>query len=190
MKKWAIAGMVVLMAAAILGACASADTQAGGETQADAAANASPAEYTDAGYGAAGALADDTYTLDEMLTYALQDEYLARYEYALIMDEYGEIKPFVNIKKAEEQHIAELLPLFDKYSVDVPEDESAAYAVMPETLLEAGETGVQAEIDNIAMYEKFLQRDLPDDVRDVFEALKSASEKHLEAFERLVRRES
>jgi rubrerythrin len=40
------------------------------------------------------------------------------------------------------------------------------------------------------MYEAFLKRDLPNDVRDVFEALKSASGKHLEAFERLVRREA
>ena len=185
----------LLIVSAFLGACspAGAENAAGSqvETQADTeGASVQQEEPADTGYGAKGALADDAYTLEVMLTYALQDEYLARYEYELIMDKYGEITPFVNIKEAEEKHISELLPLFEKYGIEVPEDESAEYAVMPESLLEAGETGVQAEIDNIAMYEAFLKQDIPEDVGEVFEALKKASENHLQAFERLVRRES
>jgi hypothetical protein len=35
--------------------------------------------------------------------------------------------------------------------------------VIPASLLEAAETGVQAEINNIAMYEKFLTYSLPQD---------------------------
>ena len=42
-----------------------------------------------------------------------------------------------------------------------------------------------AEVKNIAMYEKFLDQDLPDDIRLVFANLMQASEKHLAAFERL-----
>jgi hypothetical protein len=34
------------------------------------------------------------------------------------------------------------------------------------------------------MYESFLKQDLPQDVRDVFEALMAASEKHLQSFSR------
>ncbi|MCK5008763.1 MAG: DUF2202 domain-containing protein [Spirochaetales bacterium] len=37
-------------------------------------------------------------------------------------------------------------------------------------------------MDNIAMYESFLQEDLPEDVRDLFERLQQASENHLRAF--------
>ena len=40
------------------------------------------------------------------------------------------------------------------------------------------------EIENIAMYERFLQQELPKDVRQVFESLKNASENHLRAFRR------
>lgn len=36
------------------------------------------------------------------------------------------------------------------------------------------------------MYESFLKENLPDDVREVFEALMNASEKHLAAFQRQV----
>lgn len=47
---------------------------------------------------------------------------------------------------------------------------------------------VQAEIDNIAMYEIFLSHDLPEQVADVFSALKSGSESHLLAFQKQVDR--
>ena len=36
------------------------------------------------------------------------------------------------------------------------------------------------------MYESFLKENLPDDVREVFESLMNASEKHLAAFQRQV----
>lgn len=138
----------------------------------------------EADYGAAGASVDGSFTLEEMLSYALEDEYLARAEYEKIMEAYGTIRPFSNIMKAEETHIDLLLPLFEAYGVVLPEDASGEHVAIPESLGAAFETGVQAEIDNIAMYDKFLGEDLPEDVRAVFEALKRASESHLSAFER------
>jgi len=57
-------------------------------------------------YGAKGALEQAgqlDLTLEEMLRYALQDEYLARAEYELIMKEYGTMRPFSNIMSAEER---------------------------------------------------------------------------------------
>jgi len=135
-------------------------------------------------YGAAGASSAESYTLEEMLDYALEDEYLAKAEYEKIMDEYGEQRPFMNIMEAEKTHIELLLPLFEAYGIDVASDDSADYVVIPASVEEALEVGVQAEIDNIAMYEKFLAGDLPEDVREVFEELMNASKNHLAAFER------
>ncbi|NDL67238.1 DUF2202 domain-containing protein [Clostridiales bacterium F-3ap] len=136
-------------------------------------------------YGAGGAEADTDLTLKEMLDYAIQDEYLARAEYEAIMEEFDVTRPFSNIMEAEEQHISALLPLFEKYGIPVPEDTAAEHVVIPETLKETFEIGVQAEIDNIAMYEKFLtQPDLPEDMGIVFTALRDASVHHLAAFER------
>ena len=136
------------------------------------------------GFGAAALSEGKTYTVDEMLTYAIQDEFLAQAEYKVIMDAYGVQRPFVNIMKAEGAHVRRLLPLFTAYSVPVPEDTALEHTVKPEALQAAYEAGVTAEVHNIAMYETFLKQDnLPDDVRGVFEALMRASQNHLRAFE-------
>jgi hypothetical protein len=136
-------------------------------------------------FGSAGALAQETpITLEAMLDYAIQDEYAALAEYEAIMNEFGVQRPFTNISKAEETHIEWLLPLFETYGYDVPENNAADLTAIPETLAETYAIGVTAEINNIDMYEKFLETDLPDDVASVFEALKNASVNHLKAFER------
>lgn len=124
-----------------------------------------------------------TYTVEEMLNYALQDEYLAQAEYQAIIDTYGEIKPFTNIVLAEQTHIDLLLPLFETYGYVVPENTAADSVVVPESITAAFATGIDAENANIAMYETFLAQDnLPDDVRAAFEYLVSASANHLAAF--------
>ncbi|MDW7670521.1 MAG: DUF2202 domain-containing protein [Bacillota bacterium] len=136
--------------------------------------------------GAAAALSGSAHTLEEMLTYAIEDEYLAQAEYALILDTFDVTRPFSNIIKAEGTHIRLLTPLLAAYDVEVPEKDWASLVSLPGTLAEAYKVGVEAEVINIAMYEQFLQQDLPDDVEAVFERLKAASEKHLAAFQRQV----
>ena len=140
------------------------------------------------GYGAKGALADKNLTINDMLMYAVQDEYLAHGEYLAIVDKFGSQKPYTNIISAEETHLAYLKEVYLAYGLDFPADESAGHIVVPANLLEAAETGVQAEIDNIAMYELFLTYDLPENVFEVFSALKSGSDSHLLAFQKQVDR--
>ncbi|OJU10975.1 MAG: hypothetical protein BGN88_12425 [Clostridiales bacterium 43-6] len=136
-----------------------------------------------AGYGAAGALGDPSLSLADMLTYAMQDESIARAEYAAILATYGSVRPFTNIIRAEESHILALQPLFEAYGIAVPADESASLVTTVPSLTEAYQTGVSAEVNNIAMYETFLDQNLPDNVRVVFESLMRASENHLRAFQ-------
>lgn len=134
--------------------------------------------------GASGALADNDYTLNEMLVYAMEDEHLAQAEYDAIMDEYGVQRPFSNIINAEAYHISLLEPLFEEYGVDLPDEDWGSIIIVPDTIEEAYSAGIEAEEKNIAMYEEFLDEDIPEDVKDVFEKLKDASERHLAAFER------
>ena len=136
--------------------------------------------------GAAGASVDTEYSLEEMLVYAIEDEYLAQAEYDVIMDTYGVQKPFSNIIKAEATHISLLEPLFEEYGVTIPEKDWESLVVVPETVDAAYAIGVDAEEKNIAMYERFLKENLPDNVKEVFEELMNASEKHLTAFQRQV----
>lgn len=145
---------------------------------------------TEEPFGAESALIDEEYSLKEMLVYAIQDEYLAQAEYDVIMSEFGVDRPFSNISKAEAKHIELLLPLFEAHGITVPENNAADKTVIPSTLSEIYSTGIEAEIKNIDMYEKFLEEDLPEDVRSAFESLKAASENHLEAFKRASEGES
>ncbi len=123
-------------------------------------------------------------TLENMLTKAIQDEYMARSEYDLMMEKFDVSRPFSNITGAEEMHINALEDLFETYDLTIPKDESQIYVLEPESLQDNYEMGISAEIANIEMYEHFLSQSLPSDVRIVFEHLKRGSENHLKAFQR------
>lgn len=138
------------------------------------------------GYGAKGALQDNSLSIGDMLAYAVQDEYLAQREYIAIMETFNTTSPYSNIKRSEESHLALLQNVYEVNKMTFPKDESASQLIVPKSLLEAAETGVKVEIDNIAMYDKFLKEDLPENIRTVFEQLRDASQKHLQAFERQV----
>ncbi len=182
MKKIIILILTIAAMFTIIGC--SANDESVNEALNNDSVNVNNAEYD---YGAKSALEKEEMTIEEMLHYAIQDEYLARQEYEMIMDEYGEQRPFSNIIKAEETHIELLKDIYEKYGYDMPKDTAAEYAVLPDSLEEAFDIGVQAEIDNIAMYNKFLESELPDDITDVFTELRDGSVNHLAAFERGVR---
>lgn len=120
------------------------------------------------------------YSLEDMLVYAMLDEIHAKQTYEAMIDVYGDARPFNRIVVAEQKHMDLLLPLFETYQIDVPSGDIDV--LVPETMEEALEAGVEAEIANIALYEAFLSQELPDDVRAVFESLVAASNNHLEAF--------
>lgn len=147
------------------------------------AAHAQPEVPAD--FGAKGALQDSSITLDEALVYAIQDEYLAQARYDAVMGKFGNIRPFSNIKAAEQQHISALVALFQKYNKQIPEDNAKQYVTAPASLKEAFNQGVQGEIDNIAMYDKLKAiTALPEDAKIVFTQLGNASKNHLRAFQR------
>lgn len=134
-------------------------------------------------YGSLGAISQESFTIEAMLIYALEDEYAARTEYEYILTNFDVTTPFSNIIMSEENHISMLLPLFETYNIDVISDESSEHLIIVNDLQETYETGVIAEEYNIAMYELFLSQDnLPDDLADVFTRLRDASINHLNAF--------
>jgi hypothetical protein len=140
---------------------------------------------------APGPIADGAYTgeLDESeaeaLLMALEDEYKAWSVYDQVVTDLGAARPFINVQRAEENHIAALVTLFDRYGLDVPVNAWADNVPHFDTLAEACEAGVQAEIENAALYDELLSMvDNPELIR-VFQSLQRASQtKHLPAFER------
>jgi len=126
---------------------------------------------------------------------ALQDERHAEAFYAAVMAKFGDARPFSNIIKAERQHEAMLIGLYETYGIAVPENNYATGAqkapAAPETLVEACKIGVEAEIANRDLYDGKL---LPavaayPDITRVMQGLRDASEEnHLPAFQRCVGR--
>jgi len=146
-------------------------------------------------------LADDCLLVDDLeypagelsvdakkaLDEAINDEYKALSTYETVIAKFGAVRPFSMIKGAEEQHIASLKAVYDKYGLTVPENTWANQVTTPTSLQEACQVGVDAEIANAKLYKDQL---LPmvkdyDDIVSVFTNLMNASEqKHLPAFER------
>lgn len=141
-------------------------------------------EDSNSNYGSNGALSDNNITMEESLIYSIQDEYIAQAEYSYIISKFGNISPFNNITKAEITHSNALTTLFTNYNFKVPVNDAANRIIKVSSLEEALEIGIESEIKNIAMYDTFLKMDLPDDVKNVYNSLKKASNNHLLAFEK------
>lgn len=116
---------------------------------------------------------------------AINDEYKARATYQKVLDTFGSVRPFANIIQSEQHHIEELLPLFEKYGVAVPED--TWYAQVPAfvTIEDALKAAVEAEIENAKMYDQLFAMVTEADIITVFTELRDASQDHhLPAFQR------
>ena len=121
----------------------------------------------------------------EALSMAINDEYKARATYKKVIEKFGEVRPFSNIINSEENHISELKKLYNKYGLDIPADEW--YDKVPEfdSVEEACQAGVQAEVENAALYDELFSKADNQDIIIVFTLLRDASENnHLPAFER------
>ena len=126
---------------------------------------------------------------------ALDDEFRAEAFYAAVIDKHGQVRPFVNIIKAEQRHVQMLDAVMQTYGLSAPAnpylDGSKPQPEATETIAEACQMGVAAEIANRDLYDGNLipvAADYPDIVA-VFEALRDASENnHLPAFQRCAAR--
>jgi hypothetical protein len=121
----------------------------------------------------------------EALQKALDDEYKAWATYEQVIADFGAVRPFTQIQKAEESHIDALVRLFDRYGLEVPANEYVGSLPSFDTLAEACAAGVQAEIDNAALYDQLFDGVENPELIRVFTSLQQASQtKHLPAFER------
>jgi hypothetical protein len=116
---------------------------------------------------------------------ALDDEYRAWSTYGQVIADFGDIRPFNNIREAEGRHIQALLALFARYGVVVPPNPWAGKVARYASVREACEAGVAAEIENGALYERILAATQRPDLLAVFRNLQEASQqRHLPAFRR------
>lgn len=112
-------------------------------------------------------------------------EFAAHALYSAVLKKFGDAQPYLNIREAETRHIQALKRQMEKYGMAIPEDKFAGKVTPPESLLLAAKEGVEAEIKNIALYDRYLTLvEAYPDITRVFTNLQRASrDAHLPAFE-------
>ena len=126
-------------------------------------------------------------SVKDALGEAINDEYKALATYEAVISKLGTLRPFSMIKGAEQQHIASLKTIYDKYGLIPPANTISGTLNAPGTLKEACQIGVEAEIANAALYRDKLIPAVTQypDITQVFNNLMNASQqKHLPAFQR------
>lgn len=124
-----------------------------------------------------------------VLTEALDDEYRSWATYDQVIADFGEVRPFINVREAEARHIQALLGLFERYGVAVPTNPWPGKTERYPSLRAACEAGVAAEIANGDMYTRLLGQTQREDILRVLRNLQEASQqRHLPAFQRCAHR--
>ena len=120
---------------------------------------------------------------------AINDEYHARALYKAIIDKFGQVRPFTNIVQSENRHVQLWNKLFNKYGLPIPLDSYAGKIEAPDSLKTACQMGVEGEIANVQMYDRFLEFVQERDLRAAFTQLREVSQnRHKVAFERCLAR--
>ncbi len=120
---------------------------------------------------------------------ALDDEYRAWATYDQIVHDLGPERPFVNIVEAEARHIAALRSLFERYGLEVPENPWPGRVPRFASVREACAAGIEAEVENTALFDRLMRSTHREDILAVFRNLQRASqERHLPAFRRCATR--
>ena len=120
---------------------------------------------------------------------ALDDEHKAHATYSQVIADFGEVAPFANILESERRHIAALTELMRRYEVPVPANPWPGKVTRYGSVAHACADAVDAELENIAIYDGLLDTIDRSAIREVFQDLRQASqERHLPAFRRCVQR--
>lgn len=126
----------------------------------------------------------------DALLEALDDEYRAWATYDQVLQDFGDVRPFNNIREAEARHIQALHRLFVVYGLPQPENTWLNKVSRYDSLCAACQAGVAAEIENGELYERLLKSTQRPDILNVFRNLQQASQqRHLAAFRRCADRE-
>jgi hypothetical protein len=123
-------------------------------------------------------------TETEGLQEAILEEYGALNLYNSVMEQFGDVYPFNQIARSEQQHANTLIRQAEKYGVEIPINTDLAIPPIFASLEEACQAGVAAEIADADLYDEIIPVTTHEDLIQVYTMLQSASlEKHLPAFQ-------
>lgn len=120
---------------------------------------------------------------------ALEDEYQSWSIYDQVIQDFGEVRPFINIREAEARHIEALRTLYVRYDLAMPDNPWPGKVERYATVHDACVASVAAEIANGDLYDRLFAEPMRADIVTVLRNLQEASiERHLPAFQRCVER--
>jgi hypothetical protein len=118
------------------------------------------------------------------LQQAILEEYGAYNLYQSVIAQLGNVYPFNQIVRSEQQHINVLVRQADKYGVTVPANPGLTTEPAFATLAQACQAGVNAEIADAQLYDTLKPVTTHADLLQVYNNLQSASlNNHLPAFQ-------
>lgn len=117
------------------------------------------------------------------LLLALNDEYHAWAVYNQVIQDFGAVLPFTRIQQAERMHINALIRQFNLYNVPIPTNPWIGNVASFGSVQEACAAGVDAEINNIALYDTLFSSTQQQSIVQVYSALQHGSTMHQRAFE-------
>jgi len=111
-------------------------------------------------------------------------EYAASAMYQAVIDEFGQVEPYVTIRAAEERHISALIRQLDRYGIDVPANPYLGAVAAPADLQTAAQAWAIGESENVAMYDDLLGKTSDSNLTRVLTNLRASSQdSHLPLFE-------
>ena len=120
----------------------------------------------------------------ESLHLALDDEYHALAVYQKVIDDFGDVAPFVEIAHSENRHIESLLKQFEKHGLTPPDNTWLGNVPGFDNLQAACRAGAEAELANVALYNQLLSMIDNPGLTQVFTNLSHASQdSHLPEFQ-------
>jgi len=120
---------------------------------------------------------------------ALDDEYKAWATYDQVIQDFGPIRPFINIREAESRHIDALHRVYSDYGLMPPDNTWVGKVSRYDSVESACASAVQAEIENADLYERIMPSTERPQILSVFRNLHDASQqRHLPAFRRCLQR--
>ena len=120
----------------------------------------------------------------EGLVRAIEEEFGAQALYQSVLDKFGNVSPFNDIVLSEAKHASALINQAQKYGIPVPEFPSLEGLSAFETVDEACQAGVDAEIADAELYDELMSFTTNSALIRVYTNLQKATlDSHLPAFE-------
>ncbi len=113
--------------------------------------------------------------VSQVLRIAVYNQFETYETYSAIIEKFGFLQPFVELKEVEARNYMLLIPLLEKYEVEVPINDWTNKIEIPKSYLEACEISVAKEIENISMYDNLISYTTEYDIKDSLYKLQANS---------------